>query len=151
MNKTWSMANRERRARAKSSASFFWQGVLIILPAVVLTGIGFFSVYRDRMLAGHEARAQAESICKALAEEVIPRPFSVNTLPDLDSFSSGINETSYSLQDPLERLRISDRIQLVCLLDHDRHLVYPPSFKTLPVPDPIQSLVWTEPQQKNFE
>jgi len=40
-------------------ATFFWQGALIILPVVILAGVGFFSLRQDKVLARHEAEQRA--------------------------------------------------------------------------------------------
>src|ERR1043166_2492226 len=47
--------------------TFFWQGVLIVLPVVGLAGAGFMSLRQDRILAQHDAAEKAQ----ALAEEVV--------------------------------------------------------------------------------
>ncbi len=64
--------------------TFFWQGLLIVLPVIVLSGVGLFSLRQDRILAQHEAIERAQAIADELAE---------NTWADLtgardDSFPS---------------------------------------------------------------
>jgi hypothetical protein len=49
---------------------FFWQGVLIVLPAVLLAGVGLFLLRQDRVLAEHEATEQAAQIAGALARQL---------------------------------------------------------------------------------
>lgn len=48
--------------------SFFWQGLLIVLPVVVLAGVGLFSLQQDRALAQHEAVEQAQHLAEGLAQ-----------------------------------------------------------------------------------
>src|SRR5438045_2995707 len=50
-------------------ATFFWQGALIILPVVILAGVGFFSLRQDKVLARHEAEQRAQG----LADELLPK------------------------------------------------------------------------------
>src|SRR6266849_3611812 len=59
--KTSPQADRGQRA-------FFWQGLLIVLPVLVLAGLGFFSLRQDRILARHEAAERAQSLADQLAQ-----------------------------------------------------------------------------------
>ncbi|HVR36613.1 MAG TPA: ATP-binding protein [Methylomirabilota bacterium] len=56
----------------KQPPGFFWQGLLIVLPAILLAGAGFYSLRQDRVLAEHEAARQAEQIAIALARRIDP-------------------------------------------------------------------------------
>ncbi len=49
--------------------TFFWQGLLIMLPVAVLAGVGLLSIRQDRLLAEHEAAERAQSI----ADDLLPR------------------------------------------------------------------------------
>jgi signal transduction histidine kinase len=49
-------------------ASFFWQGLLILLPVGVLALVGFLALRNDRLLAEAQARQQAREIACDLAE-----------------------------------------------------------------------------------
>jgi len=44
---------------------FFWRGVLILLPLVLLAGMGIYSLRQDRLLAEIEARQR----CGTLADD----------------------------------------------------------------------------------
>jgi signal transduction histidine kinase len=44
---------------------FFWEGLLILLPVVLLTGIGIWTLKRDRAAVEAEARGRAEALAGA--------------------------------------------------------------------------------------
>ena len=48
--------------------AFFWQGALLVLPAVLLAALGLYFLERDRRLAGDEAREQAQIIARELCD-----------------------------------------------------------------------------------
>src|SRR5256885_564599 len=49
--------------------TFFWQGLLIVLPVLVLAVFGFISLREDKKLARSEAADRAQ----ALADELLPQ------------------------------------------------------------------------------
>jgi signal transduction histidine kinase len=55
--------------------SFFWHGVLILLPVLVLSSAGFFSLRQDRILARHEAVEKAQALAEQMADSVWQRLF----------------------------------------------------------------------------
>src|SRR5678815_2771035 len=59
------------------SRGFFWHGVFIILPVLVLAAVGLISLRQDRLLAEGEARQtaqrHADEICRAFESAVISR------------------------------------------------------------------------------
>jgi len=50
--------------RAPSKSGFFWQGLAIVLPVIVLAGRGLVSLRNDRALARHEARERAQLLAR---------------------------------------------------------------------------------------
>src|SRR5687767_928683 len=50
---------------------FFWRGVMIVAPVLVLTGIGLYSLKQDRLLAQAQARERAQELADDFAEEVM--------------------------------------------------------------------------------
>src|SRR2546423_15025113 len=50
--------------------TFFWQGLLIILPILVLAGLGGISLRQDRILAQHEAPEQAQAIPEQFVQSI---------------------------------------------------------------------------------
>src|SRR5262245_35720906 len=56
------------KASPQRPPTFFWQGVLIVLPVVVLAGAAVFSLRQDRVLARHEATERAEALAQQTAD-----------------------------------------------------------------------------------
>ena len=63
------------RFRQRRKPSFLWQALLILLPVVVLAGVGFLSLRQDKIIAQHEAIERARSI----ADSLLPRLWSALT------------------------------------------------------------------------
>src|SRR6266571_6085162 len=61
---TSSVSGRGRRP------TFLWQGLLILLPVLVLAAVGFFSLRQDKTLAQREAAEKAQSIADELAQKL---------------------------------------------------------------------------------
>jgi len=49
--------------------TFFWQGVLILLPVVLMAGFGFWAILRDRNAVEQEAQQRAKEIIQALPSD----------------------------------------------------------------------------------
>ncbi len=56
-------------ARAQRKPTFLWQAALILLPVVVLSAVGWFSVRQDKIITEHDARQRA----KVIADEFLPK------------------------------------------------------------------------------
>ena len=59
-----------RAAANRKPTSFFWQGLLILLPVGILSIIGFVSLQQDRRLAELEATERAQSLADDLAGQL---------------------------------------------------------------------------------
>src|SRR5262245_46731592 len=57
------------RLGSNRKPSFLWQALLIVLPVMVLTVVGFVSIRQDKALAQREAADRAQ----ALADDLLPR------------------------------------------------------------------------------
>lgn len=57
-------------AQAKTKPTFFWQGLLIVLPVLFLAVVGFISLRQDKLLAEREAQTQAKQLAERIAGEV---------------------------------------------------------------------------------
>src|SRR5690349_11244810 len=88
--------------------TFFWQGVLIVLPVVVLAGAAFVSLRQDRILARHEATERAETLAQLAADAIWAK---LNARESLDQFKD-------------HTFRV----------DADGKLTFPPPAPALPVP-----------------
>src|ERR1035437_5983009 len=49
--------------------TFFWQGVLILLPVALMAGFGFWGILRERNAVEHEAQQRAKEMFQTLPSE----------------------------------------------------------------------------------
>src|SRR5947207_574630 len=118
------MASEKANVKASRQArppTFFWQGLLIVLPVAVLATVGFFSLRQDKTLAQHEATERAQALADELAESYWAE---LTQAPDTN----------------LPRFEV----------DAEGQLVWPPSFTPLPLPHPLNIEELTREQEQNF-
>ena len=98
--------------RTPRKPTFFWQGVLILLPVAVLAIIGWASLRQDKILAEYDARERAQ----AVADDFLQK-FSTGLI----ATGSGSNSTFAFEVDPAGRL------------------IFPPGWNPLPMPQPFDA------------
>ena len=96
--------------RTSRKPTFFWQGMLILLPVAVLAALGWASLRQDKILAEHDARERAQTIADAFLQE-----FSA----DLTATESRTNAAFSFVVDPAGSL------------------IFPPAWNPLPTPQPF--------------
>ena len=101
------------RSNFNRKPNFLWQGLLIVLPVVVLAAVGIFSLRQDKVLAQHEATERAQAIADDLVTRIWKELTSSNSL----ARSRGVG----------------------CLINSTGHLVFPPTFD--PVPQAFDSMM----------
>jgi signal transduction histidine kinase len=109
--------------RTTRKPTFFWQGMLILLPVAVLAALGWASLRQDKILAEHDARERAQTI----ADDFLQK-FSA----ELTSTGSRTN-AAFSFE-----------------VDQAGRLIFPPEWNLLPTPQPFnwsqldsrQTLLW---------
>jgi signal transduction histidine kinase len=109
--------------RTSRKPTFFWQGMLILLPVAVLAALGWASLRQDKILAEHDARERAQTI----ADDFLQK-FSA----ELTSTGSRAN-AAFSFE-----------------VDQAGRLIFPPGWNPLPTPQPFngsqldsrQTLLW---------
>jgi signal transduction histidine kinase len=109
--------------RTSRKPTFFWQGMLILLPVAVLAALGWASLRQDKILAEHDARERAQTI----ADDFLQK-FSA----ELTSTGSRTN-AAFSFE-----------------VDQAGRLIFPPGWNLLPTPQPFngsqldsrQTLLW---------
>ena len=114
--------------RTSRKPTFFWQGMLILLPVAVLAALGWASLRQDKILAEHDARERAQTI----ADDFLQK-FSA----ELTSTGSRTNAT-FSFE-----------------VDQAGGLIFPPGWNPLPTPQPFnwsqldsrQKLLWQKVQE----
>jgi signal transduction histidine kinase len=114
--------------------SFYRQGLLIVLPALILAGIGLLSLRQDRQLAQLEATDQAKKLARSMREVFLPDAFRL-PLSGLEGWH-GLPPVRFKpREDPLWLL--SEGKIVACLLDRSGALVHPPPRMELPEPLPL--------------
>jgi hypothetical protein len=111
----------------KLKPSFFWQGILITLPVLVLAGLGLVSLRQDKALARHEAEQRAQ----AIGDELLPKCWTALT-----------NQTAEPRHHRFE-------------VDPNGQLLVPPSCPITPIPfpsglqnlSPAQTELWQKAQK----
>jgi signal transduction histidine kinase len=93
------------------SPSFFWRGLLILLPVMVLSAIGFFAVRQDRLTVEAQARHRAQEIADDLA----------------DRFWDELASTNARARWLVPSFRV----------DRSGNLVFPPPLEEAPAPHPL--------------
>ena len=128
--------------RPPARPHFYWQGALIILPALVLAAVGFSSLRRDHALATHQALEAggeiAGEVAQAFWREVMPPGAdAVQT----DNVVPGIPATPE--EDPIFRRSYGTAF----LESKDGALFYPRPVAAPPAPLPLDTAAHTEEQR----
>ena len=105
--------------------SFYRQGLLIVLPAFLLAGIGLFSLRQDRQWARLEATEQAQKLARDLREAYLPEAFRVETA-GIEDWQGATPGRFRAEEDPLWKLASGSVPSVGCLVDRAGALVYPP-------------------------
>lgn len=66
-----------QRGPLEERPAFWRQGLLILLPAILLAGVGLYALRRDRLLVEHDATEQARQIASVLAQRDIPSALAI--------------------------------------------------------------------------
>ncbi|MGC3960250.1 MAG: hypothetical protein QM813_20680 [Verrucomicrobiota bacterium] len=106
-----------------SRPSFFWQGLLIVLPVVALVAVGMYSLRQDKLLAQQEAVVRAQAIADDLA------PLVWNEI-----FVSAATNSSCAFQ-----------------IDTAGQLVFPPAYQPVPEPKPFDLSALTSEQARLWQ
>jgi len=60
----------ERPVKRNRKPRFFWQGVLILAPMLVLAKIGALAIWQDKRMAEHDAQLRAQDLAEQVAEKI---------------------------------------------------------------------------------
>jgi signal transduction histidine kinase len=115
-------------SRTSRKPTFFWQGMLILLPVAVLAAIGRASLRQDKILAEHDARERAQTIADDF----------------LQKFSAKLTATE-------SRTNAAFSFEV----DQTGQLIFPPAWNPLPTPQPLdgsqlddqQARLWQKVQE----
>jgi len=140
---------RETKRAPPKRPSFFWQGVLIVLPSALLAAFGFYSLRQDRLLAEQQAAQLAQQLADGLAHSVLPKALNLDLLlsslpDDVEQFIGG--GWRRPMDEPLARWGdfpgclvkpAGVQVALGQKLLWPPRLVYPPPVAPLPPPNPL--------------
>ena len=129
---------------------FFWQGLLIVLPAIGLAAMGVWSLRQDRILALHEATETAKKIVADLVEVRLPAAFRVD-LPNSELWLQPAGTALRPEDDPVLTLARGLAKRTVCLIDAYGRLLYPPPYEALSAPEPLDELTLDSEQLEAWQ
>jgi signal transduction histidine kinase/tetratricopeptide (TPR) repeat protein len=124
------------KMRGATRPGFFWQGALIVLPAILLGSAGFYSLRQDRLLAEREASEQGKLIAGGLARDLLPRAFALQP-SDQAALDRWRELPGRPLDDPVLGLARKPPGRVACLVDAQAGLLYPPPVSPAPSPQPL--------------
>ncbi|MBI4325102.1 MAG: hypothetical protein HY674_07540 [Chloroflexi bacterium] len=145
------------KTRLNRKETFFWQGLLIILPALLLAVVGLFSLRQDRILAEHDAAEQAKKIARSLAQSLLPAALQAD-VPSAEAVARFRSAPVRADEDPILACTRAKDVLAACLIDQQKGLVYPPPLGAWPVPkefdvdelSPDQQAAWSEARAAVF-
>src|SRR6185503_11493690 len=114
----------ERRVKPKNrKPTFFWQGVLILAPMLVLAKLGALALWQDKRMAQHEAMLRAQDAAEEAAQLIWNDLQKFSDPPSSNSSSTGFvavfsSPQSYYYSGQTKRIDI----------DRAGHLVFPPPY-----------------------
>jgi signal transduction histidine kinase len=111
-------------ANKQSKPSFRWQVMLILLPLIVLSGLGWFSLRQDWRLARQEAALRAQEIADTVLQ--------VSWIELTSGHGPGTHRLSFQTDD-------------------QGRLVFPPPYDPLPTPRPLDVTQLTPEQARLWE
>jgi signal transduction histidine kinase len=130
-------------SRRVRQPGFLLQGTLVLLPALLLAGAGFYSLRQDRVLAEHEAQAQARRFATEIADGFVSHFTKVALTPVPASGVHSINPDD----DPIGQLKQSLWVRSAFAIGAEGQLVFPPPLAPLPLPEPLNPVDLTPVQQ----
>ena len=124
------------KTRGATKPGFFWQGALIVLPAILLGSAGFYSLRQDRLLAEREASEQGKLIATGLARDLLPKALALE--PSDQAALERWRALPWRPEDePVLGLARTPPGRVACLLDDRAGLLYPPPLSPAPAPQPL--------------
>ena len=149
-----------RVKRTNRKPNFFWQGVLILAPMLVLAKLGAVALSQDKRMARHEAELRAQDVAEEAVKAVwnqlqntnepaglaLPSWFAAGISPRLSGVSglNNIEAPSGKFAETLYFVRRVKRLEL----DATGHLMHPPSYEEAPGPQPLNPALLSAEQQQ---
>jgi signal transduction histidine kinase len=107
--------------RTDRKPSFFWQGVLILAPMLVLAKVGALAIWQDKRMAEHEAELRAQDLAEQAAGLLSQRwqQFPVGELIKVDREGGLIQPKPTAFEVPMPHAQLSG--PQAALLERARH------------------------------
>ena len=122
---------------------------MIVLPAILLAGVGFYSLRQDRVLALEEATGQARRIAAGLAASLWPNAF-LPEFPDPAVVTSFPAAPPPPETDPVFVMASRGAGPLAWLMSAAGQPVYPPPLAPAPSPQPLDEEGLNERQRGDW-
>ena len=116
----------------RRETGFFWQGILIALPALLLAAAGFYLLRQDRLLADRQAEAEAGRLAGSFSVSVT-RMLSELELPDPVEARRWVEAAGPAGVGLPQPGRPGAGEELAILLGKSGELIYPPAESELPL------------------
>ena len=149
-----------RVKRTSRKPTFFWQGVLILAPMLVLAKLGALALSQDKRMAQHEAELRAQDVAEEVVQAIwnhlqdtnepaglgLPSWFAAGRSPRLLGFN-GVNSIVTPSGKITEKLYVIQRVKRM-ELSAAGHLMQPPPYEEAPGPQPLEPSALSPEQQQ---
>ena len=153
---TWKLTTNVQ-ARPASRPSFFWQGVLIVLPATALAAFGLVALRQDHLLVHQQAAEQARNLANHAVQVLLPAALEVAPPAPIEFKGRAVRPRR-----PAEDLVFGYASRppgwAVCLAEKNGDLVYPlpegpllPTEGAPPALDAPRQAQWGQAQALDFQ
>jgi signal transduction histidine kinase len=131
---------------------FFWQGALIVLPALLLAAAGLHSLRQDQLLAEHEAAREARRLATAISEVRLPTEL-FSRFPQPNAFMPGHATPGGLLDESINShdASTSREPRFLLFLSPADALVYPPPIAPRPPPVDLDPAALTPAQRAAWD
>ena len=146
-----------RVKRTSRKPNFFWQGVLILAPMLVLAKLGALALTQDKRTQQHEAELRAQDVAEETVQAIWnhlqdtnePGGLAIPTWRDSgrNIRLPGVNSMVAPSGSSPEKLYFVRRVKRL-ELDATGHLVQPPPYEEAPGPQPLNPAALSAEQQQ---
>ena len=136
----------ERRVKRIRKPTFFWQGVLILAPMLILAKLGALAIWQDKRLAHQQAEVRAQEVAEEAADALAR---------ELQSFREKLTNPVVMFRDgwwPSTNKGIVKQLDpddgtLQIQVNSANELIWPPPYDSPPVPNLLRLDRLTEEQR----
>ncbi len=136
-----------RHRRTPTKPHFYWQGTLIVLPALLLAASGIYALRQDRVLAQHQATEAAKELSVDLSNRLLQEVFAPELL-SADGLERWLASPGVAADEPIVRL-LTRSLPSVGYFSGDE-LSYPDRLASAPVAAPLDPEELTPEQRAGW-